>query len=287
MKIDKILFSLSDHPDYQGFWELQAKIWKEHMGIEPVCLFFPKDQNGYRPSEEHGLVIEQEIDPAVPWSLQLTMSKFHFPETEPDTTWLIGDIDMLPLQRDYFTAHLQDIPDHCFVHLNAGGLSCVRLGRNEGFVQGGSTHEGGCDLPGHYHVAKGSAFARVINRGLSLKQLVQEIVDADTHGMGPDAKRVGARPNPDEYWYYWCAEESRTSQLIWAAMKAGQCDFRPSYYHNGHNHDRINRDSYDENAGYRENREKLRSGGFVDIHCARPFPKQAAQLQSILDEVWK
>ena len=286
MKIDKILFSLSDHPDYQGFWELQSKIWKENIGIEPVCLFFAKDNNGYRPSTEHGTVIDFDIDPSVPWSLQLTMSKFHHPSTEPDTTWLIGDVDMLPLQTAYFTSHLADIGDDTFAHLNAGGIACSRFGDQAVFSNRGPHINGGCDLPGHYHVGKGRTFESVIGRGHTLREIVTEIVEADVHGMGPIAKGEGRQPETDDYWYYWCGEESRTSELIYDAIRNNGLQFSPSYYNNSHNVGRIDR-AYYTPEGYHENRDMLRSGAFVDIHCARPFPKQAAQLQSILDEVWK
>jgi hypothetical protein len=33
----------------------------------------------------------------MPLLIQITWSKFYWPTLEPDATWLIGDIDLLPL----------------------------------------------------------------------------------------------------------------------------------------------------------------------------------------------
>ena len=42
MKIDKVIFSTSDQ--YSPFWNIQSKIYKEALGIEPVCLLFGKKE---------------------------------------------------------------------------------------------------------------------------------------------------------------------------------------------------------------------------------------------------
>ena len=99
MKIDKIIFSCSE--EYSDFWNINAQVWKNFLNIEPVCLLFGKKKNTNM-SDEHGQIIEMPILPNLNKLLQLTWSKFWYTKNEPNTTWIIGDIDMIPLQREHF-----------------------------------------------------------------------------------------------------------------------------------------------------------------------------------------
>ena len=38
MKIDKVIFTTS--VEYSDFWNINSKIFKTKLGIEPVCLLF-------------------------------------------------------------------------------------------------------------------------------------------------------------------------------------------------------------------------------------------------------
>jgi hypothetical protein len=40
MKIQKAIFSSSE--EYSDFWDTQLRVFKEALGIEPVCLLFGK-----------------------------------------------------------------------------------------------------------------------------------------------------------------------------------------------------------------------------------------------------
>ena len=44
MNINKIIFSVDDNPKYQGLWEINSQICKEHLGITPV-LFHITDED--------------------------------------------------------------------------------------------------------------------------------------------------------------------------------------------------------------------------------------------------
>jgi hypothetical protein len=290
MKIDKVLFSCSPSLEYGPFWNLQSRIYKECLQIEPICLLFGKKSNTDM-TEQYGQVIEMETDPSLPWSVQLVWSKFDYPTREPDTTWLIGDIDLLPLKRSYFVDDLEAVPDQAYVHLNAGGISQPRLGRFDGFLtEGPERHtkdekrRGGADLPGHYHCAKGSAF-ELLTKGRPFLDQIRHIVSSDRYGLGVMGDWAKEKAKSDPYWYYWCAEENYSSELIWAAIKANRIKFVPFYYNNGNNTDRINRDCF-ANGNYVYSESKTAAGGYVDIHCARPYSVQKEALSKILKLAW-
>ena len=107
MKIDKVVFSSSEL--FAPFWNVQAKVWGE-MGIEPVCLLWGKVENtDMDPSL--GEIIEMEFNPDLFESFQITWSKFYHTLSEPDTTWIIGDMDQIPLRRSRFLDDIADLPD--------------------------------------------------------------------------------------------------------------------------------------------------------------------------------
>jgi hypothetical protein len=289
VKIDKVLFSCSASADYSPFWNLQARIYKEHFNIEPVCLLYGRKADTAM-EEKHGRIIEVEADPSLPWALQLVWSKFDFPLCEPETTWLIGDIDLLPLQTAHFVDKLAGLPDDAYVHLNSGGISQPRLGCMDGFVRIGSMRHikdtgvnGGADLPGHYHVAKGKAFS-LLTQGRQFLDQIRHIVESDRYGMGVMGNWAKEKRQSDSYWYYWCAEENYSSELIWNAIKAGQINFIPIYYNNTNGTDRINRDAFTSDYAY--SADKASNRHYVDIHCARPYARQHDQLARILKLAW-
>jgi len=289
MKIDKVLFACSPSPEYSPFWNLQAEIYREHLGIEPICLLYGK-KSDTNMSDKHGQIIEIEADPSLPWSVQLVWSKFDYPVREPNTTWMIGDIDLVPLQAAHFIDKLAAIPDDAYVHLNSGGISQARLGCFDGFIRTGPERlakdqgrGGGADLPGHYHVAKGKAFETLTQGRLFLEQ-VRYIVTSDRYGIGVMSNQPKTQIKDNPYWYYWCAEENYSSELIWNAIKAGKLNFIPVYYNNGNNTDRINRDVF--NGDYSYSADKARAKQYVDIHCARPYANQHEPLARILNLVW-
>jgi hypothetical protein len=55
IKIDKVIFSTSER--FSVFWNLNSRIWKTKLGVEPVCLLFG-DRSNTNMSEEFGKIIE-------------------------------------------------------------------------------------------------------------------------------------------------------------------------------------------------------------------------------------
>ena len=241
MKIDKVLFSTSE--EYSGFWNIQSKIYKEALGIEPVCLLYGKKENTNM-TEEYGNIIEREFIEDLPKVIQITWSKYDFPKTEPDTTWMLGDIDMIPLQKFYFTEHIKDAPDDAdvYLHLNLAGISLPRRGTLDAFLREGSevhqrnqgNYNTGADLAGHYHVSRGSNFEKLFSQNRTFREQIEYITSAHRYGLGP----AGQAPKPegiDELMnagsYYWCAEESYSSEQVFNAIQNKEISFHGYCYH--------------------------------------------------------
>lgn len=280
MKFDKIVFSCSEY--FAPFWNIQARVWNK-MGVEPVCLYFSDTKDGM--SEEHGEVILKEADPQFGEDsdiLQITMSKFWHPTTEPDTTWLIGDIDMLPMTRDYFI-HGDKIQHGLYANLNFSGIfQSVAPGDVQSspnlFAQNGSKTMGGFDLPGHYHLATGRTFKDVIFPDKQLEDSLREIVDGDRYG------HVGTE---EIHKRYWCAEENYTSEKIHEA-----CVQRQDTKLGGQIYD--NRMQRVDRSFWQQDQKRYAHAAysldddiedkFVDIHCHRPYHEQEEHMLYLLDK---
>jgi len=274
MKIDKVVFSTS--VEYSDFWNINSKIFKTKLGIEPVCLLFG-DRNKTDVNEDYGKVIDMPIISDLPLLLQITWSKFYHTTTELDTTWLIGDIDMLPLQTRWFKENIASIPDEHYIHLNVGGNCAMQgLPADHWYTYGGIL-EGGCDLPAHYHAAKGSTFKTTLDLNTSFDEQVRWMVNTKRYGLGHLNKDF----NGDRF--YWCAEEHRTTELIRSNIKKKITKFQGFAYNTTNNGQRVDRGGFNNNTNdYSYDRNKLVTGQFVDVHCMRPFKKYQAQNENLV-----
>jgi hypothetical protein len=281
MKIDKVIFSSSE--EYSDFWNIQSQVFAEGLGIEPVCLLWGKKKNTDM-HEKYGKIREMSFIPYLPKIIQITWSKFHYVREEPETTWLIGDIDQIPLQRDWFIKQIKDCDDDMYLHLNASGCGQpYNLPKDRWETHGGTAMtEGGIDLPGHYHVALGETFANAYDPAMSFEEQVSRIVSSQRFGGGaatpcglPGRENYTTR-HPFEEEFYWIAEEMYSSEKLWVARDKGDIKFKGFYYDN--KTERVDRGFWSEDLNdYRYNHENLKKGKIIDIHCMRPFEKYKDQ----------
>ena len=292
MKIDKIVFCCSE--EFSPFWNLQSFLWKEKLDIEPVCLLWGKVENTNM-VDTYGEIIEKEYAPELIESFQMTWSKFFHTQTEPDTTWIIGDMDLIPLQTDWFQENIEDVPDDSYTHLAYGEIP--RLGNMplKTFEQDGGFVNGGMDLAAYYHVAKGSTFVKALGlHECSFYDQVSRVIDSGRFGMGPQngwtpqetAKRFSHVPIPKEELYYWVADENYSSYRIFNALQRGDIDFVSHITPQGWGRDRLDR-AWMRNGAYEYDPYCLRTSVYIDIHCDRPYDKQERSLREVIEGAWQ
>jgi hypothetical protein len=209
------------------------------------------------------------------------MSKFWHPTTEPDTVWMIGDIDMLPLQTAYFMEGYEKPKHGDYLHLNFSGIF-QSLGLHPSvFSQVGSSIMGGADLAGHYHVATGKTFKDTLFDNTDLVGVLNDIVFGDKYTNAQEA-------GDGIHKKFWCAEEKYTSKKLWDAMNSDSIRFIGKQYHNILN--RIDRGFWSSQAKqyghpYVDiNHTALSSNKFVDVHCHRPYHEQEKHLTELLTQ---
>jgi hypothetical protein len=268
MKIQKVIFSSSE--EYGDFWEPISKIFYEKLGIEPVLIYFGENKL----SEQYGKVYYQKYL-TYPKIIQLLFARIWFTKLEPNTTWLLGDIDLFPLQKYRFVDLIKDIPDDFHVHLMENRISNPPdLWKIKG------PKDGGADLCAHNHVAKGYVFDQNFDLHDTFEDSCKFLYE-NKYGLGFFSKDWDSESKR----YYCCCEQYTTERL---RSKLNDVNFQGFYSdHNQHIsrlgnalNDRGNLISYyDENL--------LRNQWYIDFHSIRPYTKYKDTIDSILSIAWE
>lgn len=117
--VDRVILGCDTNPMYVEFWPMVAKTWKEIVGIKPTLAFIaPRD---FPIDETIGDVIRFEPIPGIPTAFQAQVIRLLLPLYFPNEFCIISDMDMIPLQRDFFIDNLTPVPADSFVIFNDAG----------------------------------------------------------------------------------------------------------------------------------------------------------------------
>lgn len=164
MKIQKVLHSCDNNPLYLDFWPVVSKIWKQYFHIEPILLYMGNENIDI--DDSNGTVIRFSPILNIPISLQTLWIRYWYPINEPNTTFMISDIDMLPLSKYYFIDSINKISDNNYIHINP----CIET---YGLI------------PSCYHIAKGNMFQKVLDLDIDFTTDITKVYLFDnTHNNG-------------------------------------------------------------------------------------------------------
>ncbi len=139
MKLHRAIVSTNNNPDYYKCWPLVAKAWK-NLGIQPtICIIGDVDID-----HSLGDVINFPEIEGISSSFIAQVIRFLIPLLYPHEVSIIGDIDMIPLSRDYFNNNVSRISEEDFV------------------VYSSDAYENVIRYPMCYLVGKGELFSEII-----------------------------------------------------------------------------------------------------------------------------
>jgi hypothetical protein len=109
MELKYSVVSSNSNPEYLDFWPYVAKAWKNLIELEPVLLYIDKDS----PPEwvyDHGKVLYfQSIEE---WDIVQQSQCIRFWAAKVlDAPFIISDMDMLPISKDYYLKNSESIGD--------------------------------------------------------------------------------------------------------------------------------------------------------------------------------
>ena len=210
MKIDKILFISDSNINYLSFWNSISRYYKKRFGLDSKLFFIGEKtkENEQFLSEEYGEVeVVKPLD-NIPIIIQSLWGKFWFTQTEPDTTWLIGDIDLYLLNKKYFEDCMQRIPDGSYAHINANGYKCGDWWLNPK-----------AGIPGYFHCATGKKFKEYLQLSDSFEEDCSYIFNSKKYGIlynGVIRNEQDApqRVKDKKEFGFICCEENLTTERL-------------------------------------------------------------------------
>jgi hypothetical protein len=210
--IDKILFVSDSNINYLGFWNSISKFYNTVFNIKPHLFFIGhiNNQNEKFLSNEYGEVSVIEPIKDIPIIIQALWGKFWLTTTEPETNWLIGDIDLYLLDKNYLYNCLSKIDnDNAYIHLNANGYKLGNWWDNPKV-----------GIPGYWHLAKGKIFQEYLKLSNSFEEDCRYIFESKKYGIlyngliNNELHAPNRVKDKKEYGYICCEEQLSTERLI-------------------------------------------------------------------------
>ena len=258
MKINKVIFTIDDNPHYKGFWSSISKHYKEKLNMIPKLFIIGNnvDVNSY--DNRYGEIEVVNQLPNIPSIIQALIGKFYFTNTEHDTVWKIGDLDLYPLSKEYFTTNIQDISNEKYIHLNP-------------YAYGHDWRQKPYGLAGYFHVAKGRVFEEELKfTNKSFEDVCLEIFNSDRWGIkfhSISGSLTNRQASPD--WGWFCCEEMYTGELLRNCEKL--LEITPT---NGYT--RIDRSDMTYDIKLIDN------GHYIDFHSRRPYEDHKDEIERIV-----
>ena len=111
--IDRLILSSNDDKTYIEFWPHVASWWQNIIKLNNITLMFVGPLNKKLSHEE--MVVKVAPIPGVKQGLHAQVIRLLAPCLFPEEVCLIGDIDMIPLNKSFFVDFIKHIPDDHFV----------------------------------------------------------------------------------------------------------------------------------------------------------------------------
>lgn len=279
MKVDKIIFISDSNINYLSFWNRISRFYKEFHNIDCKLFFLAKDyqNNKHFLSEKFGEVEIVEPIENIPIIIQTLWAKFWFTQTELETTWLIGDIDLFLLNKRYLNFCLDNMPAESYGHLNANGYKNGNWWNNE--LSG---------IPGYFHCAKGKKFKEFLNLSDSFEDDCKYIFNSKKYGILYNGlinkeEQAPERVKDKKDYGFICCEENRTTELLKSkkdqifsfTYPESLIRIETPFAKNGLQ----TPDEFDLKTLFNPSLKNT----YIDFHCPRPFFKFENDINFILD----
>lgn len=111
--IDRVILASNENPMYLNFWPLVSQAWNKRIGVRPTLFLI--DEHNLPVDTTYGDVIRIKPIPGVSTASHAQIIRLLAPIYFENEISLISDIDMLPLDKEYFVNSVKNIPDTMFV----------------------------------------------------------------------------------------------------------------------------------------------------------------------------
>ena len=248
--VDRVIMVLTDNKLYENFWEFSSKFWINKFGIKPTLFVYGKINNislKRNIGEVHDLpfVPEVSVNPSRDWAC--TWGLFYGASLFPNDVCMTIGIDQAPLSNKFLNhiAHYDYDKDYVVGHSDA-------------------YHNPNWFVSSH-HFAKGSVYKKAL--------CIEDSWEAEVKKVFAYRNDFGKMYDGDDFW--GLDELYSTMQLKkYEHTKAHTGLFHEITYPN-----RIDRNG----LNFPPDIERLRAGGYSELHAFRPFHHLADTMNLIYD----
>lgn len=157
MKIDYVIVSTDGNVLYDGFSELVKKTWWNLVGVKPIIVNITDSDY----VEEHDTFISvgyKKVD-FINSGFQSQISRLYATSLYRDKSFLISDLDMIPLSKSYFVDNAEKINDNELLIYTADAYGYEKQKR----------------YPMCYNLAMGSTYHEIMNLDCSFSEFVHRL----------------------------------------------------------------------------------------------------------------
>tara|TARA_R100000008_G_scaffold84500_1_gene72045 strand:- start:4744 stop:5505 length:762 start_codon:yes stop_codon:yes gene_type:complete len=245
MKIDRVILSTNEKKEYYDFWPLVSQRWK-NWGITPE-LFVISDKD-LEIDNAYGNVTYVEPIKGFSTAQQSQIVRFFGATKYKDDICLISDLDMMPLNKEYFLHSVSYCDDKKIVFYSS-----------DAYTPGNPAYPA---YPMCYMAAKGSTFEQII--GANFEEFSAEFKEWIAHGYG------------------WFSDEKVFYEKLsnWSLLNKDNIMLLRRGFNFGNDPHFIRR--IDRGNGCQYNDEFLKKKYYVDFHMPRPYK----DFKNIIDFVY-
>jgi hypothetical protein len=142
--LDRVIVSFDSHPNYKDFWPLCAAAWKR-IEVKPTLIVVEKPEENIKVDESIGEVLRLKLkDSSIHTAFASQAVRLLAPCLYPEENVTIADIDIIPLNQDYFFKNL-----------------C--RGSQDSFIEYRHGAAGGGQVPMCWNAASGNVWSEIFN----------------------------------------------------------------------------------------------------------------------------
>lgn len=240
LKLDRVILATDANPMYLDFWPIAAKVWRQVTGLRPTLALVA--DSSVTVDETLGDVIRFEPIPGISTALQAQVIRLLLPAFFPDDGCILSDIDMIPLQKNYFINHAINVPDDFFI-----------IYRNRAYN----------DQDNHYPICYNAAKGRVFADVFDVKGVAGAELRASIRAIIVQWASLGHGWNTDEF----CLTQGLKN---WKNYHINVIKLNHSVG------PRVDRSQWKYNLNW------LSHGGYIDSHMLRPYSKHKSDIDHLV-----
>lgn len=142
MNIDYVVVSSDSNKMYLDFWPIVQDMWSNLIKIKPILVLI--SDRDFITENENFIIHELKLVKNIDIGFQSQISRMYITKFYQNNVCLTSDIDMIPLNREYFNNSVSDVNDESIVILSSDAY-------------------GGNRYPICYNVAKGHTFNEILD----------------------------------------------------------------------------------------------------------------------------